>query len=104
MGSEGLQVRKRSSARQGCSEDALSTLQAELEIQSDAVEAGQKVVVVDDLLATGGERSGCWGGRGGSPWFPPRGNLENIVYGNHHHEHPAVCEVAAAMVVVCQWL
>ncbi|NXD30645.1 APT phosphoribosyltransferase, partial [Spelaeornis formosus] len=27
---------------------------AELEIQSDAVEAGQKVVIVDDLLATGG--------------------------------------------------
>ncbi|KFW92059.1 Adenine phosphoribosyltransferase, partial [Phalacrocorax carbo] len=32
----------------------LSTLQAELEIQSDAVEPGQKVVIVDDLLATGG--------------------------------------------------
>ncbi|XP_074769102.1 adenine phosphoribosyltransferase isoform X2 [Athene noctua] len=29
---------------------------AELEIQSDAVEPGQKVVIVDDLLATGGER------------------------------------------------
>ncbi|NXV33834.1 APT phosphoribosyltransferase, partial [Rissa tridactyla] len=27
---------------------------AELEIQSDAVEPGQKVVIVDDLLATGG--------------------------------------------------
>ncbi|XP_043840286.1 adenine phosphoribosyltransferase [Dromiciops gliroides] len=28
--------------------------QAELEIQKDAVEPGQKVVIVDDLLATGG--------------------------------------------------
>ncbi|NXP42057.1 APT phosphoribosyltransferase, partial [Leiothrix lutea] len=33
---------------------ALCSLQAELEIQSDAVEPGQKVVIVDDLLATGG--------------------------------------------------
>lgn len=32
-----------------------SRLQAELEIQRDALEPGQKVVVVDDLLATGGE-------------------------------------------------
>lgn len=32
-----------------------SHLQAELEIQRDALEPGQKVVVVDDLLATGGE-------------------------------------------------
>lgn len=29
--------------------------QAELEIQKDALEPGQKVVIVDDLLATGGE-------------------------------------------------
>ncbi|NXJ63551.1 APT phosphoribosyltransferase, partial [Rostratula benghalensis] len=35
-------------------EATLSTLQAELEIQRDAVEPGQKVVIVDDLLATGG--------------------------------------------------
>ncbi|XP_011370184.1 adenine phosphoribosyltransferase-like [Pteropus vampyrus] len=28
--------------------------QAELEIQRDALEPGQKVVIVDDLLATGG--------------------------------------------------
>lgn len=34
---------------------AHSHLQAELEIQRDALEPGQKVVVVDDLLATGGE-------------------------------------------------
>ncbi|XP_061216024.1 adenine phosphoribosyltransferase [Neopsephotus bourkii] len=33
---------------------ALEYGKAELEIQSDAVEAGQKVVIVDDLLATGG--------------------------------------------------
>lgn len=32
-----------------------SPLQAELEIQRDALEPGQKVVVVDDLLATGGK-------------------------------------------------
>uniref|UniRef100_A0A8V0XUI7 adenine phosphoribosyltransferase n=1 Tax=Gallus gallus TaxID=9031 RepID=A0A8V0XUI7_CHICK len=43
---------------------ALEYGKAELEIQSDAVEAGQKVVVVDDLLATGGEGSRCWGGVG----------------------------------------
>ncbi|KYO28295.1 adenine phosphoribosyltransferase [Alligator mississippiensis] len=33
---------------------ALEYGQAELEIQSDAVEPGKKVVLVDDLLATGG--------------------------------------------------
>lgn len=32
-------------------------MQAELEIQSDAVEPGKKVVLVDDLLATGGKSS-----------------------------------------------
>lgn len=30
--------------------------QAEVEIQQDAVSPGQKVLVIDDLLATGGER------------------------------------------------
>ncbi|XP_010716488.1 adenine phosphoribosyltransferase [Meleagris gallopavo] len=39
---------------------ALEYGKAELEIQSDAVEAGQKVVIVDDLLATGGTmRAAC---------------------------------------------
>ncbi|KFQ33003.1 Adenine phosphoribosyltransferase, partial [Mesitornis unicolor] len=33
---------------------ALEYGKAELEVQSDAVEPGQKVVIVDDLLATGG--------------------------------------------------
>jgi hypothetical protein len=39
------------------SQAAVSTscAQAELEIQKDALEPGQKVVVVDDLLATGGK-------------------------------------------------
>uniref|UniRef100_A0A8C8RUY3 Adenine phosphoribosyltransferase n=1 Tax=Pelusios castaneus TaxID=367368 RepID=A0A8C8RUY3_9SAUR len=36
---------------------ALEYGQAELEIQSDAVEPGQKVVLLDDLLATGGTMS-----------------------------------------------
>lgn len=39
---------------------ALEYGQAELEIQSDALEPGQKVVIVDDLLATGGTmRAAC---------------------------------------------
>uniref|UniRef100_A0A8C9MXX0 Adenine phosphoribosyltransferase n=1 Tax=Serinus canaria TaxID=9135 RepID=A0A8C9MXX0_SERCA len=37
-----------------CISYSLEYGKAELEIQSDAVEPGQKVVVVDDLLATGG--------------------------------------------------
>ncbi|NXX36429.1 APT phosphoribosyltransferase, partial [Nicator chloris] len=37
-----------------CISYSLEYGKAELEIQSDAVEAGQKVVIVDDLLATGG--------------------------------------------------
>ncbi|KAM6300604.1 adenine phosphoribosyltransferase [Aegotheles albertisi] len=36
---------------------ALEYGKAELEVQSDAVEPGQKVVIVDDLLATGGTMS-----------------------------------------------
>uniref|UniRef100_A0A8B9D9X5 Adenine phosphoribosyltransferase n=1 Tax=Anser cygnoides TaxID=8845 RepID=A0A8B9D9X5_ANSCY len=47
----------------GPTESASYTLEygkAELEIQSDAVEPGQKVVIVDDLLATGGTmRAAC---------------------------------------------
>lgn len=35
----------------------LVLLQAEAEIQEDAVLPGQKVVLIDDLLATGGEDS-----------------------------------------------
>lgn len=40
--------------------------QAELEIQKDALEPGQKVVIVDDLLATGGEGPP----RGRRVWVP----------------------------------
>nr|XP_030705295.1 adenine phosphoribosyltransferase isoform X1 [Globicephala melas] len=60
-----------------CASYALEYGKAELEIQTDALEPGQKVVVVDDLLATGvrvtpapaphqlGEkRIGCWGRAG----------------------------------------
>lgn len=48
------------SAHQGPSQRDLDHMpvshpQAELEIQRDALEPGQKVVIVDDLLATGGE-------------------------------------------------
>lgn len=32
----------------------LTVSQAEAEIQADAVEPGQKVLIIDDLLATGG--------------------------------------------------
>ncbi|XP_062356207.1 adenine phosphoribosyltransferase isoform X7 [Cinclus cinclus] len=38
-----------------CISYSLEYGRAELEIQSDAVEPGQKVVIVDDLLATGGK-------------------------------------------------
>ena len=31
--------------------------QAEAEIQEDAVTPGQKILLIDDLLATGGEKS-----------------------------------------------
>lgn len=33
----------------------VTAFQAEAEIQNDAVAPGQKVLVIDDLLATGGE-------------------------------------------------
>ncbi|TKC36615.1 hypothetical protein EI555_017012 [Monodon monoceros] len=43
-----------------CASYALEYGKAELEIQRDALEPGQKVVVVDDLLATGGTmRAAC---------------------------------------------
>ncbi|NXD39013.1 APT phosphoribosyltransferase, partial [Copsychus sechellarum] len=43
-----------------CVSYSLEYGKAELEIQSDAVEPGQKVVIVDDLLATGGTmRAAC---------------------------------------------
>ncbi|TEA40449.1 hypothetical protein DBR06_SOUSAS30610032 [Sousa chinensis] len=43
-----------------CASYALEYGKAELEIQTDALEPGQKVVVVDDLLATGGTmRAAC---------------------------------------------
>lgn len=35
---------------------SLLLFQAEAEIQKDAVAPGQKVLVIDDLLATGGEK------------------------------------------------
>ncbi|NXL72017.1 APT phosphoribosyltransferase, partial [Leptocoma aspasia] len=47
-------VRKKGKLPGATDKTALCSLQAELEIQSDAVEPGQKVVIVDDLLATGG--------------------------------------------------
>lgn len=41
---------------------SLLLFQAEVEIQQDAVAPGQKVLIIDDLLATGGERfSACFG-------------------------------------------
>ncbi|XP_025225719.1 adenine phosphoribosyltransferase isoform X2 [Theropithecus gelada] len=46
---------------------ALEYGKAELEIQKDALEPGQRVVVVDDLLATGGEglpTANCCGSKG----------------------------------------
>uniref|UniRef100_A0A8C3MXN0 Adenine phosphoribosyltransferase n=1 Tax=Geospiza parvula TaxID=87175 RepID=A0A8C3MXN0_GEOPR len=43
-----------------CISYSLEYGKAELEVQSDAVEPGQKVVIVDDLLATGGTmRAAC---------------------------------------------
>lgn len=37
--------------------ECFGILQAALEVQKDAVEPGQKVIVLDDLVATGGESS-----------------------------------------------
>lgn len=35
--------------------NSVACVQAEAEMQDDAVSAGQKVLIIDDLLATGGE-------------------------------------------------
>uniref|UniRef100_A0ACB8EAG5 Uncharacterized protein n=1 Tax=Sphaerodactylus townsendi TaxID=933632 RepID=A0ACB8EAG5_9SAUR len=41
-------------------QDSFPALQAELEVQGDAVEPSQKVILIDDLLATGGTmRAAC---------------------------------------------
>ena len=73
-----------------CRSHVYFSLQAELEIQRDALEPGQKVVVVDDLLATGGEGlspaewAWCGVGTGFSsfprgclhgPFLPPPGTM-----------------------------
>ena len=38
---------------------SVSFIQDVLEMQADAIEKGQKVIILDDLLATGGESWQC---------------------------------------------